>query len=122
MKKGVLRMANRTRKIRLEVHVSEEEKEMINEKMLQLGTTNFNAYARKMLIDGYIIKRDFKELKALIAELGKIGSNINQIAKRANQTRYVFHSDLKDVLEKLHEIKLLVNDKVGQLITKSNKI
>jgi len=115
-------MANRTRKIRLEVHVSEEEKEMINEKMLQLGTTNFNAYARKMLIDGYIIKRDFKELKALIAELGKIGSNINQIAKRANQTRYVFHSDLKDVLEKLHEIKLLVNDKVGQLITKSNKI
>ena len=112
----VIKVANRERALQLIVRVSEEEKEMIQQKMLQLGTTNFNAYARKMLIDGYIIKRDFKELKGLTAELGKIGGNINQIAKRANETRHVFQADIKDVLRMLHQIKLLVNDKVGQLI------
>lgn len=109
-------MANRTRKIRLEVHVNEKEQELIKQKMLQIGTTNFNAYARKMLIDGYFIKHDFKELKGLTAQLGKIGSNVNQIAKRANQTRFVLNEDIKDVLRMLQEIKVLVNDKVSQLI------
>ena len=57
-------MANLEREIRLTVRVSEEEEKMIREKMLQIGTTNFSAYARKMLIDGYVIKRDFSELKS----------------------------------------------------------
>ena len=38
--------------------VTEYEKELIERKMQQLGTKNFGAYARKMLIDGYIIKVD----------------------------------------------------------------
>ena len=32
---------------------------MVRHKMNQLGTRNFGAYARKMLIDGYIIKVDY---------------------------------------------------------------
>jgi len=64
------------------VDVPPEEKEMIHAKMQQLGTGNFGAYARKMLIDGYVIKKDYSEIKKLTAELGKIGSNINQLAKK----------------------------------------
>ena len=33
----------------------------IQHKMRQLGTHNFGAYARKMVIDGYIIKVDYTE-------------------------------------------------------------
>lgn len=53
-------MANRERTVRLQLLVSEEEADMIRQKMLQVGTTNFSMYARKMLIDGYVIKRDFQ--------------------------------------------------------------
>ena len=59
------------------VDVTKVEKEKIHEKMEQLSTGNFGAYARKMLIDGYVIKKDYSEIKKLTAELGKIGSNIN---------------------------------------------
>ena len=48
-------MANRKRKFVLRVPVTPEERALIQEKMAQLGTKNFSAYARKMLIDGYII-------------------------------------------------------------------
>ena len=46
-------MASRKRKIVLRVPVTPEERALIQEKMAQLGTRNFSAYARKILIDGY---------------------------------------------------------------------
>ena len=48
-------MPDRTRPIRKEICLSEQELRLIQHKMRRLGTHNFGAYARKMLIDGYII-------------------------------------------------------------------
>ena len=56
-------MTNRTRPIRIEICVTEQERQLIRHKMAQLGTKNMGAYARKMLIDGYIIKVDYTEQK-----------------------------------------------------------
>ena len=44
-------MANRTRNFVLRVPVTPEERALIQQKMAQLHTKNFSAYARKMLID-----------------------------------------------------------------------
>ena len=54
-------MPDRTRPIRKEICLNEQELSLIRHKMNQLGTCNFGAYARKMLIDGYIIKVDYTE-------------------------------------------------------------
>ena len=54
-------MPNRKRPIIMRLAVTEEEKKLIEEKMKILGARNFGAYARKMLIDGYIIKVDYSE-------------------------------------------------------------
>ncbi len=39
------------------------------------------AYLRKIAIDGYIIQIDHTDIKAMTAEIQKIGVNVNQIAK-----------------------------------------
>ena len=52
-------MANRVRNIVLRVPVTAQEREMIELKMQQMGTRCFSTYARKMLIDGYVIKIDY---------------------------------------------------------------
>ena len=70
--------------------------------MEMIGTENFGAYARKMLIDGYIIVVDYTEQKKLAAEINKIGVNINQIAKKYNEHNYV--EPRADLLEKLDEV------------------
>ena len=46
-------MPDRTRPIRKEICLNEQELNLIQHKMRQLGTNNFGAYAHKMLIDGY---------------------------------------------------------------------
>ena len=68
-------MANRTRNIVLRVPVTQEERALIQQKMALLHTKNFSAYARKMLIDGYIVHMDTSDIRAQTAELQKIGVN-----------------------------------------------
>ena len=111
-------MANRTRNIILRVAVTEEEKNMIEKKMLQYGTEKFAPYARKMLIDGYVIKRDFSELKSLTHELSNLARSINQIVKRANETRNIYEQDLKDIREDYFQVKRKVSERLVKMIRK----
>ena len=80
-------MENRKRNVQIIVRVTEEERALIEKKMKQIPTINLSAYSRKMLIDGYIIVLDLQEVKAHTAQLQKIGVNVNQIARRINETR-----------------------------------
>lgn len=58
-------MANRTRSIVLRVPVTAEERALIEKKMQQMGTRCFSTYARKMLIDGYVVKIDYGDITYL---------------------------------------------------------
>ena len=97
-------MANRTRPLILRVPVNEQERELIEQKMKLIPTTNFAAYARKMLIDGYIIQIDHSDIKAMTAEIQKIGVNVNQIARRVNATGSVYQEDIDEIKGVLNEI------------------
>ena len=97
-------MANRTRKFVLRVPVTPEERALIQEKMAQLGTMNFSAYARKMLIDGYVVRVDTSDIRAQTAELQKIGVNVNQIARRINSPGTVYAQDVEDIKGALAQI------------------
>ena len=90
-------MADRTRPIRIEFCVTEQEKELIESKMAQLGTRNMGAYLRKMAIDGYIIKVDYTEQK-------KLAANINHICRRINQTGHFYEDDIVELKAKQREI------------------
>ena len=67
-------------------------------------TRNMEAYLRKMAIDGYIIQIDHADIKAMTAEIQKIGVNVNQIAKRVNATGSVYQEDIEEIKEVLAEI------------------
>lgn len=56
-------MKNRTRPVRTEFRVTEQERQLIRKKKDQLGTKNMGSYLRKMAIGGYIIKVDYTEQK-----------------------------------------------------------
>ena len=97
-------MAKRKRDIQLKFRVTPQEREMIETKMAQFGTTNMAAYLRKMAIDGYIIYTDTTDIKAFTKELSAIGRNINQIAKRANAGGPAYQAYMDEIRERLDEI------------------
>ena len=107
-------MAERKRVIQLKLWVDENEKNMIEEKMKILGTHNFGAYARKMLIDGYIIKVDYSVQRKLTAEINKIGTNINQICKRINETDRVFSDDVNELKSRMEDIWRLLKSRLSE--------
>ena len=97
-------MAVRKRNIQIKFYVTEEEKQLIEQKMAQLPTQRIGAYLRKMSIDGYIIYTDTTDIKAFTAELSAIGRNINQIAKRLNAGSPAYQADIQEIRERLDEI------------------
>lgn len=109
-------MANRTRILRKEIKFTDEEMQLIEQKMLQAGTTNFSMYARKMLIDGYVIKHEYTEIKALTKELANLARNINQIVLRANETRNIYEQDLKDLQHFYYDVKRAVTERLVKMI------
>ena len=108
-------MANRKRDIRLRFRVTPEEKSMIEEKMTQVGTSNMEAYLRKMSIDGYILKLDLPEIKEMISLLRRSSNNLNQIAKRINQTGRLYGEDMEDILRKQERLWQAVNEILSKL-------
>ena len=107
-------MADRTRPIRIEFCVTEQEKKLIQHKMAQLGTHNMGAYLRKMAIDGYIIQVDYTEQKKLAAAVNKIGSNINNICRRMNSTGRFYQDDVVELKGKLDEVWQLLRSKQSE--------
>lgn len=85
------------RTIGLFFKVSPEEKALIDKKMEQLGTQNQRAYLRKMAVDGYIVHLDMGSVKEALKLLRSISSNVNQIARRANETRNLYAEDVEDL-------------------------
>ena len=105
-------MTERKRAIQLKLWVDENEKNLIEEKMKILGTRNFGAYARKMLIDGYIIKVDYSEQRKLAAEVNKIGVNINQICKRINSIDHIYAEDVSELKSRMEDVWRLLKSKL----------
>ena len=97
-------MPDRTRPIRKEICLNEQELNLAQHKMRQLGTHNFGAYARKMLIDGYIIKVDYTEQKKLAAAVSRAATNINQICRRINSTGCCYEDDVAELKARQAEI------------------
>lgn len=103
-------MAERTRPIRIEFCVTEQERQLIQNKMAQLGTKNMGAYLRKMAIDGYIIKVDYTQQKKLAAAVSRVASNINQICRLINSTGSLYAEDVAELKERQAKIWSLLKE------------
>ncbi len=82
---------------RLEIRLTADERAFIEEKMTMVGISNMSAYLRKMAMDGYIVNVDMTEIKTLVKLMSSISSNVNQIARRSNETGGIFTPDLEDL-------------------------
>ena len=108
-------MKNRERRCKLEFYVFEEEKEFILKKMEVCKINNMSAYLRKVAIDGKIEINDYSWGRELNYNLNKIGVNINQIAKRVNETGSVYKSDMNDINNKMDDIYDIKNEILSQI-------
>ena len=103
-------MAKREREVQLKFRVTPQEREMIEQKMAQLGTKNMAAYLRKISIDGYVIRLELPELKEMVSLLRRSSNNLNQLTKRVHEMGRVYDTDLEDIVLNQERLWQAAND------------
>lgn len=88
----------------LKIRISPEDKERIKLKMEDAGILTMSAYVRKMALDGICIRLDLKDVRQLTVMLRRCSDNLNQYAKRANETGSIYAVDIEDLQKRLDEI------------------
>ena len=96
---------NRKRYIERKVRLTPSENEQIKRIMAEYDMPSFQYYAKNILCQGRVVKIDFSELKNLRVAVNRIGGNINQIAKHANENGEISVAEFKEALEYLEEIE-----------------
>jgi len=98
--------------------LTEEEYAHLKKKMKENGITNTSAYLRKMALDGYAVRLDIPEMQRLLSLLGHCSGNLNQYAKKANQTGCIYEQDILNLKTEFGGITSLMQkilEKIGRL-------
>ena len=105
----------RKRKVQLNFRVSPEELALIEQKMAQLGTSNREAYLRKMALDGYVVRLELPELKELVSLMRYSSNNLNQLTRRVHETGRIYDADLEDISQRQDQLWAGVREILAQL-------
>lgn len=111
-------MAERKRGIQLHFMVNEQERELIRQRMAQLGTDNMGAYLRKMAIDGYVVRLDLSEIRNLVSLLRRSSNNLNQLTRRAHETGNIYEADIEDMRQEYEKLWAAA----GEILTRLSEI
>lgn len=101
--------------------ISDDEKKIIDQKAKAMfpGEKNcISLYIRYRVLDAEtgqteILKKELKEIKY---QMRKIGVNVNQIAKIANQTDYIYQKEFTDIARQLLQKTEEVDKKISALL------
>ena len=97
------------------LRISKTDRERIRTKMEEMGIGNMSAYLRKMALDGYCVKLDLQELKELIRLLRICSNNLNQYAKKANETGNIYLTDIHDLHVRLDQLWAATKELLARL-------
>ena len=103
------RTRNRKRKILINFRVDEDELKFIKAKMLAANVTNREAFIRKLVIDGKLVIKDYKNFETEMRKanylIGNVATSLNQIAKRINSTCNYYHEDYESIKSEVENLK-----------------
>ena len=105
-----------TDKLRKEIVLTEEEKEIIKKRMKDVGMNNMSAYIRRMALYGYVIHLDMSDLKEVLRLMKINSNNLNQYTKRANETGSVYQEDVNELLQNQKKLLVLLGGILDQLL------
>ena len=114
-KERILLPPERKRSKQMKIWISQEEQDMIRQKMAEFGTDHMGAFVRKMVIDGYILKLDLPELREVSRHIGYLDNNINQMARKVNAGKTVYKEDVDEIQAQFNTVCKLQRKIIRQL-------
>ena len=103
-------IANLKRNVSILFRLTEDERELLKNRIQASGVRSQEEYLRKMALTGYILRIDITELRETLRLMSNATNNINQIARRANETRSIYASDMIQIREEIGKLRGQVAD------------
>lgn len=97
------------------IKVSPEEIEGIHKRMELAGVRNMSAYLLKMALNGYIINLDLPEINEVLRLLKISSNNLNQYARKVNETGSIYTEDIKELEANQKELLFLMGNVLDSL-------
>ena len=94
-----------------------DEYERMRRKMEEIGIRNQSSYLRKMALDGYCVNLDLRDVKEMVSLLRYCSNNLNQYAKRANETGSIYGEDIQDLNPRQLELWEATKEVLARLST-----
>ena len=88
----------------IHIRVTPEEFDRIKERMEEAGIKSMTAYLLRRALNGFVIVMDLSDLKEILRLLQISGNNLNQYAKRANETGSIYREDIEELKNNQKEI------------------
>ena len=93
----------------LKIRISEREKEVIDTKFRNSGMKNVSDFIRAMIFVGVIVKFSDDDRKQLLRDFSAMSNNINQIARKANETNSIFAEDMRIIKKSQDELSNILS-------------
>ena len=97
-------MENRSRKQRILLYLSDDERYILEEKWKASEMKSRSAFLRHLIIYGFVYDVNYDELKEYSRQLNAIGNNINQIVRLCSKTGHVYENDIKEIKELMKKV------------------
>lgn len=93
---------------RVVVDLSDKELKRLKERLKDYRSTNRSEFIRESILNNYIIINDDTNLRELVYEVNRIGNNINQLTRLANQNKKIEAEEIKGLKKQIEEVRSLV--------------
>ena len=97
-------MSNKSRPLRIQFHVNQEELDIIEQKRTASRMTGREAFMRKLVLEGRVLVLDVPEIRQMSALMGRCTGSLNQIARRVNSTGHLYSGELSETKETLEQL------------------
>lgn len=85
------------RKHRIEILMSDDEKELLDKRYALSTSTSRNDFVRGMILDGVVVRLDERKISDIFRCVINIANNVNQIAVRVNSTGNIYSEDIAEI-------------------------
>ena len=97
------------------IKVSPRELQAIRERMESVGIRNMSAYMLKMAMNGFIIQLDMSDMKEVLRLMKINSNNLNQYAKKANETGSIYKEDIMELVGMHKELLQMLGEMLERL-------
>lgn len=117
-KQNTNKEANRSRSVRVFVRLHPDEKKEFEARCKSCGLTQADYFRKKCLEEKALRKRkaptvETEVLLKTLAQIGKVGGNLNQIARELNMGYLPINGELETTLKEVRELRTEIRKALG---------